>query len=111
MTTTLKVLGYYEPSPGVKQPIEIELGQAASPSGQNGVGITSGLGSINHVQVTLTAKSIATTDNSTSGAQGSLKFMTFPEGLIHVLAASTNMTIARAGTALAATAAVVGAIG
>lgn len=42
---------------------------------------------------------------------GHLEALDFPQGLINVLGGTTNLTIARVGTGLGATAAVVGAIG
>jgi hypothetical protein len=55
--------------------------------------------------------SVTTTDNTTAGAQGSVKFFTFPAGNIVIHGATTDLTIARVGTNITATAAVVGSVG
>lgn len=60
---------------------------------------------------TFTNTSVATTDNTTNGAQGSLKFFTFPAGNIVIHGATTNLTIARVGTNITANASVVGSVG
>lgn len=60
---------------------------------------------------TFTAQSVTTTDATTAGAHGNLKFYTFPEGNVAVLGAVSNLTIARVGTAITTTAAVVSSVG
>lgn len=60
---------------------------------------------------TFTNFSIATVDATTNGATGSQKIYTFPEGLVSYIGGSSKLTIARVGTAIQATAAVVGGVG
>lgn len=58
-----------------------------------------------------TAYSLTMTDQGAAGSQGSLKLYDFPEGVIRILGAVVNLTIARVGTALTTTSAIVGALG
>lgn len=60
---------------------------------------------------TFTNVSIPTVDATTNGAQGSLNFYNFPEGLIDFRAVVSNLTITRVGTNITATAAVVASVG
>lgn len=60
---------------------------------------------------TFTNRSVTITDNTTNGAQGNLKIVDLPEGNITILGATTNLTIARVGTNIIATAAVVASVG
>lgn len=60
---------------------------------------------------TFTNRSVTITDNTTSGAHGNLKLVDLPEGNITILGATTNLTIARVGTNITATAAIVSSIG
>lgn len=79
-----------------------------------GTGVTAteyGNGAIHKTVLTLAALSIAMTDHTTAGAQGSQKVYDFPEGPIQLLGASYNLTTARVGTAISTTAALVGALG
>jgi hypothetical protein len=66
---------------------------------------------VNETKLTFKNVSVATTDNTTNGAQGSLKIYDFPETLLHILGAVTNLTISRVGTQITATAAVVASLG
>lgn len=61
--------------------------------------------------ITFNATSIAMTDHTTAGSQGSKDIYTFPVGLIRVLGVRANLALARVGTAIGATAAVVASIG
>lgn len=61
--------------------------------------------------ITLTNASVTTTDATTNGASGSLKVYDFPEGNLVFLGATSDITIARVGTNLTATAAVVASVG
>ena len=86
---------------------------------EQGTGVVSGTG----VSVVESAKgwcklvfpitdlSITMTDATTAGSHGKQKFFTFPEGAIVVAGTITNLTVSRVGTAIGATAAVVGSIG
>lgn len=56
-------------------------------------------------------RSVTITDNTTNGAHGNLKIVDLPEGNITLLGATTNLTIARVGTNITATAAVVASVG
>lgn len=61
---------------------------------------------------TFTAQSVTVVDTGgANGAQGNLKFYTFPAANVVILGAVSNLTIARVGTAITATAAVVGSVG
>lgn len=61
--------------------------------------------------ITLTNASVTMTDATTNGSSGSLKVYDFPEGNLVFFGATTNLTIARVGTNLTATAAVVAGVG
>lgn len=81
-----------------------------TPNG-TGVALVGSQAQIQTVTLTLTDVNVPTTDNGAAGAQGSLKVLDLPEGNIHVLGGTTNLTIARVGTALTATSAIVASIG
>lgn len=66
---------------------------------------------VQSVTLTLTNAPVALVDATTNGASGSLKVLTLPAGAVTLLGGTTNLTIARVGTNLQATAAVVGAVG
>ncbi len=85
---------------------------SVSSGGSGAVGITSDerVTSWNTSILTLSAFSVATTDATTSGAGGGAAIYTFPEGVIQV-SVVVNLAIARVGTNLTATAAVVSAVG
>lgn len=70
-----------------------------------------GFGAVRQTLFTFTGVQVAMTDQTTAGSQGNYKFYDFPEGAIIVHSAVTNLTLARLGTALTATSAVVAAIG
>lgn len=55
--------------------------------------------------------SVTMTDATTAGSHGKQKIVTLPQGLVLVAGAITDLTIARVGTAITATAAVVSALG
>jgi hypothetical protein len=76
-----------------------------------GVTVAESSGAIHQTVFTISALSVTMTDATTAGSHGSQKIYDFPAGLIQVLGCTTNLTIARVGTALAADAAVVGSIG
>lgn len=69
------------------------------------------LGGQVHETYTFTNRSVTITDNTTSGAHGNLKIVDLPEGNVVIVGATTNLTIARVGTNITATAAVVAAVG
>jgi hypothetical protein len=80
----------------------------------SGTGVTvveSGDTAFKKTVLTFTNASIAMVDATTAGSHGSLKVYTFPAGLISYQGGTTNLTIARVGTAITTTAAVVGAVG
>jgi len=66
---------------------------------------------LNKTILTLTNVSVATTDATTAGAYGGLEIYDFPLGVLSLLGATTNLTLARVGTGLTTTAAIVSAIG
>lgn len=66
---------------------------------------------LNKTVLTFTNVSVATTDATTNGAYGTLEIYNFPAGLIFNAAGSANLTIARVGTTITTTAAVVAAVG
>jgi hypothetical protein len=66
---------------------------------------------LNKTILTLTNVSVTTTDATTAGAYGGLEIYDFPLGVLSLLGATTNLTLARVGTGLTATAAIVSAIG
>lgn len=76
-----------------------------------GVAVTQGVTGIQTAVFTATNLSVATVDNTTAGAQGSQKIFTFPAGNVTIIAATNDLTIARVGTALTATSAIVSSLG
>lgn len=80
-------------------------------TGLTGVSKVETLGETVQVKLTLDAKSVAMTDAGAAGSHGSLKLIDLPAGYIVVVGAVTDLTIARVGTALTATSAVVAALG
>lgn len=75
-----------------------------------GVSVAESSMGINKTVITLAAVSIATTDNTTNGANGNKELYDFPAGNILVLGGITNLTTLGAG-GVTATAALVGAVG
>lgn len=74
--------------------------------------VETGSGAVHKTTLTLAATSIAVTDSGgAAGGQGSQKVYDFPEGVIQLLGASYNLTVARVGTGIAANAALVGSLG
>lgn len=84
------------------------IGAAA---GTGVVAAESGDGAVHKTVLTLTNLSVTMTDAGAAGSQGSQKVYDFPEGPIQLLGASYNLTTARVGTAIGATAALVGSLG
>lgn len=76
-----------------------------------GVGHSDTSPGLNKTILTLTNVSVATTDAGASGAYGGLEIYDFPLGVISFLGATTNLTLARVGTGLTTTAAIVAAVG
>jgi hypothetical protein len=89
--------------------------ETASGSGVvSGTGVTvveSGDAALKKTVLTFTNVSVTMTDATTAGSHGSLKVYDFPAGLLSYLGGTTDLTIARVGTAITTTAAVVGAVG
>lgn len=104
------VSAYSKPNDGLRSSEEFSLGFQASANSLNGVQVAQ-RGMVYRSDTFTFAATIASADNTTSGAQGSLQFCTFPEGLIKIDGCVANLAIARVGTALAAGAATVGSIG
>lgn len=80
----------------------------------SGTGVTvveSGDAALKKTVLTLTNVSVTMTDATIAGSHGSLKVYDFPAGLLSYIGGTTNLTIARVGTAITATAAVVGSVG
>ena len=92
------------------QELEKLNGSAGTVSG-TGVTAVQGAGGVQTVTLNLAATPVAMVDATTAGSQGALKVFSFPAGNLTILGATTELDIARVGTALTATAAVVGAIG
>lgn len=80
-------------------------------TGLTGVSKVETLGETVRVKLTLDAKSIAMIDAGAAGSHGSLKLIDLPAGYIVIPGATTDLTIARVGTALTAASAVVAALG
>jgi hypothetical protein len=92
------------------QELEKLNGSAGTVSG-TGVTAVQGAGVVQTITLNLAATPVAMVDATTAGSQGNLKIFSFPAGNLTILGATTELDIARVGTALTATAAVVGAIG
>jgi len=87
-------------------------GQGAVPAAAAALGVsTSEGGGFHKTVISFGGTAVAMTDAGAAGSSGSLKLLTLPEGVIAFLGATTNLTIARLGTAITATAAVVGSVG
>lgn len=86
---------------------ETDVGLAASGI----VCVEQGLGPVRKTILRLNAFSVATVDHTTDGASGSAKLYDFPEGAITILGAVVNLTTLKSGSGLAATAALVHALG
>ena len=79
-----------------------------------GTGVTAaeyGSGPVKQTVLTLAALSITMTDHTTAGAHGSQKVYDFPEGLIEILGATTNLTTLAGAGGIGDTAALVGSLG
>jgi hypothetical protein len=76
-----------------------------------GVSVTEQSGALKKTVLELDDVSVTMTDAAANGSQGSLKIYDFPAGNIVFVAATTDLTISRVGTAITATAAVVGGVG
>jgi hypothetical protein len=68
-------------------------------------------GQLHQTTFTVSELSVTMTDATTAGSHGSQKIYDFPAGLIQILGCTTNLTVERVGTAIAADAAVVGSVG
>lgn len=88
-------------------------GQSSEVGAAAGTGVTASerVGRVQKTTITLVNANIDTVDNGAAGAQGSLKIYDFPAGNIAVLGAVGLLTLARVGTALTATSAVVASVG
>lgn len=76
-----------------------------------GVAASQSISAVQVLPFTITAATIAMTDAGAAGSHGALKIATFPAGNVSILGATTNLTIARVGTALTTTSAVVSSLG
>lgn len=109
-----RVDAFSEPATGVRSGLEsVSLGEQWVPQITGGVGFmaVNEAGHCRRTTITVAALALAMVDATTNGSQGSQKILDFPVGNIKVLGATFNLTTARVGTALAATAALVGSIG
>lgn len=81
--------------------------------GTAGTGITARQDYTGNQVLTLpiTNLSVTTTDATTNGAHGNRLLFTFPQGLVVIHGAVTDLTIARVGTSITASASIVGALG
>lgn len=70
-----------------------------------------GNGTVHQTVLSVSALSVVSNDETTSGAWGTHALYTFPRGLITILGAVTNLTLAKSGAGLEDDAAVVCAIG
>ena len=79
----------------------------------SGAGVTAvqGVGLNQTLTFNLPDLNVVMTEAGAAGSHGSQKIFTFPEGNVMVLGAVTDLTIARVGTGLTATSAVVGSLG
>ena len=76
-----------------------------------GVSAIQGVGLPQVAVLPISALNVVMTDATTAGSHGAQKIFTFPEGNVMVLGAVTDLTIARVGTGLTATSAVVSSLG
>ena len=87
------------------------LGSVPAASGTAGVTVAEGGAGVRISTFTLRDVSVTMTDATTAGSQGRIQIYDFPAGNLLFLGGSCDLTTARVGTALAANAAVVGAVG
>ena len=76
-----------------------------------GVSAIQGVGLPQVAVLPISALNVVMTDATTAGSHGAQKIFTFPEGNVMVLGAVTDLTIARVGTGLTTTSAVVSSLG
>ena len=87
-------------------------GAGVIPATSNGVTVAEyGSGVIHKSVFTLSGVSVTMTDATTAGCHGSIKLADLPVGLIKYIGGTASLTIARVGTAISATAAVVASVG
>jgi hypothetical protein len=76
-----------------------------------GVSAIQGVGLPQVAVLPISALNVVMTDATTAGSHGAQKIFTFPEGNVMVLGAVTDLAIARVGTGLTTTSAVVSSLG
>ena len=115
-----------EVAPGVVKPQLVDLDNAGGIQPQTTAGIGSvpaasatagvtikeyGDGLLHKTVFTLTAVSVDMTDATTAGCHGKIQLYDFPDGLVDVLGATTNVTLLAGAGGIADTAAVVAGLG
>lgn len=106
-------------SSGHRQPTEQDLDLSYSGNGSvpssalaGGVSVTEyGGGMVHKTVFTLSSLSVTMTDHTTAGCHGSQQIYDWPEGLLTILGATTNLTTAKGSGGLATGAALVGSLG
>lgn len=96
-----------------REPLTTSAGVGTVPMASVIAGVTvaeQGDGVVHKTIFTVDA-SVTMTDATTAGSHGSLQLYDFPAGAILFLGATSNLAIARVGTAIGETAAVVGSVG
>lgn len=109
--TDVFVKGYTKPADGIAKEVELNLGSRDVAAPVAGIGLVESGVEIRHARLTLSGVVIATTDHTTSGAEGHQQLLTFPAGNILVLGAVANVTLVADGTGITTGAAVVASVG
>ncbi len=118
-TETRRVSGYILDSdkPNLKQPREFnldggtEVGVVPSGSAATVAVLEEGNPFIHQTTFTITAASATITDATTAGAHGGIQLYDFPEGLIQIVASSSDLAITAGAGGIADTASVVCSLG
>lgn len=76
-----------------------------------GATVQSYAGAVQKLVITLPVTSVATTDNGANGAQGGIKVYDFQEGSLVILGVTHNLTLAKVGSGISATATVLSSLG
>lgn len=80
-------------------------------TGVSGLTVTNNIQTVKYAYCLFNGLSVTMTDNTTAGSQGSQELFTFPQDFVAIIGARMTLTIARVGTAITTTAAVVASIG
>jgi len=76
-----------------------------------GATVNHSAGAVQKLVITIPTTSVATTDNGANGAQGGVKVYDFQEGSIVILGVTHNITLAKVGAGISATATVLSSLG